>query len=63
MNFVEPKRGKKEKSKAKLHGQLRRLKEIFLPSNFEPDVIENVWLASAKDFELSLKRISDLADD
>lgn len=60
MNFVAPKRGKKEKSKGRLEQQLRRLKDIFFDSALDDGIVETVWVSSAKDFQLSLKRLLEL---
>ena len=63
MLLVEPKVGKREKARAKLDSELQSLFDIFEPSNLTQDIIENVWLASAKDFELSLSRLFDLTTE
>ena len=60
MNFVAPKRGKNEKSRGKLEQQLRRLKDIFFASALDDGIVETVWVSSAKDFQLSLKRLLEL---
>ena len=60
--LVEPERNQTEKSEVNLEHQLERLNDIFLPSNLGKKEIENVWLRSAKDFDLALKRLVDLLD-
>jgi hypothetical protein len=63
MLFVEPKVGKREKARARLDSELQSLLEIFKPSKLSRDIIENVWLASAKDFELSLSRLFGFTEE
>ena len=63
MLFVEPKIGKHERARAKPDAELKSLFEIFKPSRLSEEIIENIWLASAKDFELSLSRLFEFTEE